>query len=86
VAGLSLVGWEIDRNDGGRMRGTQRCPRCHVDGLWSTVEVRRRLRLFGTGVGGWTTSDVVACRTCGCALPAGWRAAQDAPAAVPEPA
>ena len=83
---LSLVQWEIDRSSAGRMRGTQRCPRCHVDGLWSAVEERRRLRLLGAGVGGWATNDLVACRSCGCSLPAGWRAAQDEPAAVPVPA
>ena len=83
---LSLVRWEINRSAAGRMRGTQRCPRCHVDGLWSAVEERRRLRLLGTGVGRWATNHLVACRTCGCALPAGWRAAQDAPSAAPEPA
>jgi len=83
---LKLVQWEIDRHSAGRRGRTQRCPRCHVDGLWAAVEERRRLRVLGTGVGRWATNDLVACGSCGCALPAGWRAAQEAPAALPEPA
>jgi hypothetical protein len=83
---LNLVRWEIDRTSSGRMRGTQRCPRCRVDGLWAVVQERRRLQLLGTGVGRWSTSDQVDCRACGCSLPAGWRAAQDEPSPAPVPA
>jgi len=82
---LMLVAWEIRRTSTGRVPG-RTCPRCRRSGEWSAVHERRRLRLLGLAVGRTGSRELVACRSCGCALPAGWREAQRAPSPTPVPA
>ena len=82
---LRLVTWEISRTSTGSVAGCA-CPRCRSTGEWSAIRERRRLHVLGTGVGRVTGRDLVACRACGCALPAGWRPAQSEPSARPVPA
>ena len=82
---LNLVTWEIRRTSTGKAPG-RTCPSCRRAGQWSAVREQRRLRVLGTGVGRQGTRDLVACCSCGCALPAGWRAAQAVPPARPVPA
>lgn len=82
---LKVVTWEIRRTAAGRVP-VRTCPRCRRRGEWSAVRERRRLRVLGTGVGSVRDRQLVACRACGCALPAGWREAQGEPSATPVPA
>jgi len=82
---LNLVTWQIRRTAAGKVPG-RTCPRCRRVGEWSAVRERRRLQVLGTGVGRVTGRDLIACRACGCALPAGWREAQRAPSPTPVPA
>ena len=82
---MSLVQWEISRKAVGPRTGSHKCPSCRMRSEWSAVEERRRLRVLGAGVGPWTRNDLVACRECGCALPAGWREAQLEPSSAPSP-
>ena len=82
---LTLVAWEIRRTSTGRVPG-RTCPRCRRTGTWSAVRERRRLRLLGLAVGGVSRRDLVACHSCGCALPADWREAQSDPSPTPVPA
>lgn len=83
---LNLVQWEINRKAVGSRVGSHKCPRCRMRSEWSAVEERRRLHVLGAGVGPWARNDLVACRECGCALPAGWREAQLEMPSSPVPA
>ncbi len=82
---LNIVAWEIRRTSAGKVPGRE-CPRCRRTGAWSAVRERRRLQILGTSVGRVGTRELIACCSCGCALPAGWRAAQASPSAWPEAA
>ncbi|MCD6726611.1 MAG: hypothetical protein LT070_05170 [Solirubrobacteraceae bacterium] len=80
---LSLVTWEVRRLESEHAARPRRCPRCRGSAEWTAVQERRRLQLLGTGVGPVHRRDLVSCRTCGCALPAGWRDASSPPLASP---
>ncbi len=81
----TLVGLETHHTAAGRV-ASRTCPRCRLTGDWSAVHEHRSVRLLGVTVGRVGARDLVACRSCGCALPAGWREAQRAPSATPVPA
>lgn len=82
---LNVVALEIRRTAAGRAPG-RTCPRCRRTGEWAAVREQRRLRVLGTDVGRVSNRELVACRACGCTLPAGWREAQRAPSPTPVPA